>query len=173
MIKIEDTLQNKYSKIISGIVKDAIGHLPREHTIGISKVKIVDEITLPKSNAAAAKAKLPGLYHPRQGPYMAWIELSLNSFIPLSEASYKRIMYRLSLRANTTSTLFALVGQHYFMTLRHSVKKPHIEAFIKDYTYKQLQTYRAHRYKFRYRLTKPIQPYLEKLVRSLNKKATR
>ncbi|MGI8495738.1 MAG: hypothetical protein ACR2L1_10585, partial [Pyrinomonadaceae bacterium] len=63
--------------------------------------------------------------------------------------------------------------QHYYLTLRHSVKKTNLEPQIRQYAEKHLKTWsekqavNSRRAKF----FKPIQPYMQRWAKWLNKKA--
>ena len=67
--------------------------------------------------------------------------------------------------------LFSLVGQHYHLTLRHSMKRTQVEPAVRLYTEKQLKAWNEKKHSFRARLFKPIQPTLERWGKSLQKKA--
>ena len=68
--------------------------------------------------------------------------------------------------------IFSLVGQHYYLTLRHSIRKGQIEPAVRSYTEKQLRLWNEREHSTRARLFKPIQPTLERWGRALQKRAT-
>ncbi|HKZ03777.1 MAG TPA: hypothetical protein VJ180_16155 [Pyrinomonadaceae bacterium] len=67
--------------------------------------------------------------------------------------------------------MFSLVGQHYHLTLRHSLKKTQLEPAVRLYTEKQLRTWNESKHSLRARLFKPIQPTLERWAKVLQKRA--
>ena len=83
---------------------------------------------------------------------------------------HKRIIPRLSFKGNLVAVLFSLVGQHYYLTLRHSVKRGAIEAQVRAYVEKQLKQWNEEQHKIRVKIFKPIQPTLERWGKSLAKK---
>ena len=114
---------------------------------------------------------LPGLYHPRQGAKGPWLELAIGVLLPTDKPIHKRIIPRLSFKGNVTAVLFSLVGQHYHLTLRHSVKKTQIEPAVRLYTEKQLKAWNEKQHTIRARLFKPLQPTLERWGKTLQKRA--
>src|SRR5947209_11107456 len=107
-----------------------IGSIPREHLRGIDRVKFVDSITDQRVRTTAGATQLPGLYHPKQGTKPAWIEIALDVILPKDAPVHKRLIPRLSFKANLATIIFSLVGQHHYLTLRHSVKKGQLESSI-------------------------------------------
>jgi hypothetical protein len=83
----------------------------------------------------------------------------------------KRIMPRLSFKGNLAAIVFSLIGQHYYLTLRHSIKRGQIESAVRAYTEKYLRNWHEQQHTFRSRIFKPFQPTLEKWGRSLQKRA--
>ena len=93
---------------------------------------------------------------------------------PLTSANkpfHKRIIPRLSFKGNLVAVVFSLVGQHYYLTLRHSVKRGAIEPAVRAYVEKHLKAWNEQQHKIRARLFKPLQPTLERWSRSLAKRA--
>ena len=146
--------------------------LPREHLRGIDRVKFVDIINDPRLKNLQQRTDLPGLYHPKQGAQAAWLEIAAGVLLPRSKPLMKRIMPRLSFKGNLAAIVFSMVGQHYYLTLRHSVKRGQIEAAVRTYTEKQLRIWHERQHTLRSRIFKPFQPTLEKWGRSLQKRAS-
>jgi len=171
-IKIENkssrpTLPAHTEETINNILKI----VPREHTLGIDRVRLVDLIQDPRLRSGQKYfSQLPGLYHPKQGSQLAWIEISLDVLLPTGSLR-KRFIPRLTFKANLAAVLYSLVGQHHFLTLRHSVKKGHLEASVKDYTEKNIKKWNEKEHNFRARLFKPFQPTLERWAKSLQRRA--
>ena len=117
------------------------------------------------------QADLPGLYHPKQGAKAAWIEVATGVLIPKTKPLVKRIIPRLSFKGNLAAIIYSLVGQHYYLTLRHSIKRVQIEPAVRSYTEKYLRIWHERQHTVRSRLFKPIQPTLEKWGRALPKRA--
>jgi hypothetical protein len=151
-------------------LKKIINTLPKEHLRGIDRVRLVDSINDPRIRQANA-AQLPGLYHPKQGSQPAWLEVALDVLLPKNVPIHKRLLPRLSFKANLAAVIFSLVGQHHYLTLRHSVKKGQLEASIRLYTEKQLRKWNEKEHTLRARLFKPLQPTFERWARSLQRRA--
>ena len=83
----------------------------------------------------------------------------------------KRILPKLSFKANLAAILISLVGQHYYLTLRHSVKRGQLEPAVRAYTDKYLKIWHESQNSRRARLLKPLQPMFERWGRELQKKA--
>lgn len=144
--------------------------LPREHTRGIDRIRFVEEIVDSRLKSLQ-RSTLPGLYHPKQGAQSAWLEISTGVLLPKSKPFLKRILPRMSFRGNLAAVIISLIGQHYYLTLRHSIKRNQIEPAVRAYTEKHLKVWHERQHSFRSRIFKPIQPTLEKWGRSLQKKA--
>lgn len=170
-IKIENQYERKLPKGTEELVEQAIDGLPREHTRGIERVRLVEWISEPRIKATVQTSELPGLYHPRQGPKGPWLEVAIGVLLPTNKPIHKRIIPRLSFKGNVAAVVFSLVGQHYHMTLRHSVKKTQVEPAVRLYTEKQLKAWNEKRHTFRARLFKPLQPTLERWGKKLQKRA--
>lgn len=168
-IKIENLSSLPVSERLQLHIHNVFGSLPREHLRGIDKLRLVDFISDPRIKSSAQQ--LPGLYHPRQGTQQAWLEIAVGVLLPAARPFYKRLLPKLSLKGNLAAIIFSLVGQHYYLTLRHSVKRNQIEAAVRGYTEKQLKTWSGRQQSLRARLFKPLQPTLEKWSRSLQKRA--
>jgi hypothetical protein len=170
-IKIENQSTRALPKFVEPYLSELFDFLPREHTRGIERIRIVNNVSDVAIRGTVATSKLPGLYHPRQGTKGAWIEIAANILVPPSDPFYKRLMPRLSLKGNLAAVLVSLVAQHYYLTLRHSVKRGQIEGLVKAYTEKQLRQWHEQKHKTRAKLFRPIQPLLEKWGRALHKRA--
>lgn len=168
-IKIENFSRLPLSGRLETHLHNVFGSLPREHLRGIDKLRLVDSISDPRIKTATQQ--LPGLYHPRQGTQPAWLEIAIGVLLPAARPFYKKILPKLSLKGNLAAIIFSLVGQHYYLTLRHSVKRNQIETVVRSYTEKQLTAWGQQQQGLRKRLFKPLQPTLEKWSRSLQKRA--
>ena len=170
-IRIENQCERKLPKDTTTLIEKALDSLPREHTRGIERVRLVESISEPRIRATVQASDLPGLYHPRQGAKGPWLEVAIGVLLPTDKPIHKRIIPRLSFKGNVTAVLFSLVGQHYHLTLRHSVKKTQIEPAVRLYTEKQLKAWNEKQHTIRARLFKPLQPTLERWGKSLQKRA--
>ena len=134
-------------------------------------MRLVPFISDPRVKGPFQASELPGLYHPRQGPNGAWLELAINVLLPTDKPFHKRIVPRLSFKSNLVALVFSLVGQHYHLTLRHSLKKTQLEPAVRMYTEKQLRLWNEKKHSLRARLFKPLQPTLERWAKGLQKRA--
>lgn len=169
-VKVEDTTGRKLPRKTRKIIQEVLGSVPREHLRGLEKVRLVNQISDPRLKNVSQQSGVPGLYHPRQGAQMAWIELAADSLLPSTQPLQKRLVSRLSYQGNLAALLFSLIGQHYHLTLRHSVKKTQLETVIRAYAEKNLRAWHQRRGGIRMRLFKPFQPTLEKWGRALQKR---
>jgi hypothetical protein len=170
-IRIENQYEGALPKGALQQIEDAFDSLPREHTRGIERIRLVPFITDPRIKGAFQATELPGLYHPRQGPKGAWLEIAVNVLMPADKPFHKRIVPRLSFKSNLVALVFSLVGQHYHLTLKHSLKKTQLEPAIRLYTEKHLKAWNEKKHSFRARLFKPLQPTFERWAKSLQKRA--
>lgn len=170
-IKIENQYEKKLPKNTLAHIENAFDSLPREHTRGIERIRLVDFISEPRLKGTLQTTELPGLYHPRQGTKGSWLELAIGVLLPAGKPFHKRIVPRMSFKGNLTAILFSLVGQHYHLTLRHSLKKTQLEPAVRAYTEKQLKSFNEKKHTFRARLFKPVQPTLERWAKGLQKRA--
>jgi len=153
-------------------IRKILSMLPKEHLRGIDRLRLVDSITDPRlRNSPKNLSQLPGLYHPRQGAQPAWLELALDVLLPQKAPLHKRLLPRLSFRANLAAVIFSLVGQHHYLTLRHSIKRGQLESSIRIYTERQLKRWNEKEQGLRARLFKPLQPLFERWARSLQRRA--
>lgn len=169
-IKIETATSVKLPRDTQNQLQRLLDSLPREHVRGIERLRIVDTIDDPRLKTRGA-TNLPGLYHPRQGTQAAWLEIAAQVLLPPGTPFYRRLMPRLSFRSNLAALLFSLVGQHYYLTLRHSVKKTQLETVVRAYTEKHLRAWSEREHSFRARLFRPLQPRFERWARALQRRA--
>ena len=170
-IKIENQYEGKLPKNAIQLIEKALDSLPREHTRGLERVRLVEFISEPRLKGPIQASELPGLYHPRQGTKGPWLEIAIGVLLPGNKPIHKRIIPRLSFKGNLAAVIFSLVGQHYHLTLRHSVKRTQVEPAVRLYTEKQLKAWNEKQHSLRARLFKPIQPTLERWGKSLQKRA--
>src|SRR5215813_7220048 len=170
-IRIENQYEGSLPKGTLEQVEQAFDSLPREHTRGLERIRLVPFISDPRIRGQFQASELPGLYHPRQGPKGPWLELAVNVLLPVDKPFHKRIIPRLSFKSNLVALVFSLVGQHYHLTLKHSMKKTQLEPAIRQYTEKQLKSWNEKKHSFRARLFKPLQPTFERWAKSLQKRA--
>jgi uncharacterized protein (DUF2252 family) len=174
-IKIENQSSIALPKGADEDVQKIISFIPTEHIRGLEKLRLVDFIKTPqlKGMNAPIKGDLPGLYHPRTQNQAAWLEISVGALLQPTEKFAKRWMAKTSFKSNLAGLVFSLVGQHYYLTLRHSVKKTNLEPQIRQYAQKNLKDWseknsvNSKRAKF----FKPLRPYMERWAKWLNKKA--
>jgi hypothetical protein len=170
-VKIENHYEGKLPRNTVANVESALASVPREHLRGIERLRLVDGIVEPRARVAAKGSELPGLYHPRQGNQGAWFEVAISPLVSANKPFHKRIIPRLSFKGNLVAVIFSLVAQHYYLTLRHSVKRGSVEPAVRAYVEKQLKAWNESQHRIRAKIFKPIQPTLERWSRSLAKKA--
>jgi hypothetical protein len=170
-IKIENQTERKLPSETVAHIESALDSLPREHTRGLERIRLVEFISEPRLRGTFQSSELPGLYHPRQGPKGPWLEIAVGVLLPGNKPVHKRIIPRLSFKGNLAATLFSLIGQHYHFTLKHSLKKTQLEPAIRAYTEKHLKAFNEKKHSFRARLFKPLQPTLERWAKGLQKRA--
>jgi hypothetical protein len=174
-IRIENQATFALPKGAEELISKVLDSLPIEHLRGLEKVRLVDFINDPrlKNMDVPMKGDLPGLYHPRAGAQGAWLELSMGALLQPTEGFAKKMMAKSSFKAYLAGLLFSLVGQHYYLTLRHSVKKQSLEPQIRQYAERNLRAWSEQQSagSFRAKLFKPIRPYIERWAKWLNKKA--
>ena len=170
-IRIENQYEGALPKGAMQQIESAFDSLPREHTRGIERIRLVPFITEPRIRGQFQATELPGLYHPRQGPKGAWLEIAVNVLLPSDKPFHKKIIPRLSFKSNLVALVFSLVAQHYHLTLKHSMKKSQLEPAVRAYTEKQLKAWNEKKHSFRAKLFKPLQPTFERWAKSLQKRA--
>lgn len=173
-IKIENQASIELPKDAEENINKILRFLPSEHLRGLDKVRIVDFVKHPqmKNNPMPIKGDLPGLYYPRVATKPAYIEISAGALLQPTESFAKRWMAKSAFKSNLAGLLFSLVGQHYFLTLRHSVKKTNIEPQVRQYAEKNLKAWgeKQNQNSRRAKLFKPLQPYMERFAKWLQKK---
>lgn len=174
-IKIENQSTLELPKGGEEQIQKALDYLPIEHLRGLEKVKLVDFINDPrlKNMDVPMKGDLPGLYHPRVQNQSAWLEMAMGALLQPTEGWAKRWMAKSSFKSNVAGLVFSLVGQHYYLTLKHSVKKQNLEPQIRQYAEKNLREWSEdqNKHSIRAKLFKPIRPFIERFAKWLNKKA--
>jgi hypothetical protein len=156
------------------MIEEIVKYLPSEHLMGVERIKLVDFIKHPQMKMdTPIKGDLPGLYHPKMVNTKAYLEVSMGALLQPTEGFTKRWMAKQSFKGNLAGLVFGLVGQHYFLTMRHSVKRQSLEPQIRQYAEKHLKTWseKQNEGSFRAKLFKPVRPLFEKLAKWLNKKA--
>ena len=169
-IKIENLSDAKLPRQTEARLSKMLECVPREHLRGIERVRLVSTISDPRVRSMEAN-RLPGLYHPKQGNQPAWLEISINALLPKDRPFFKRWLPRLSFKGQLASVLFMLIGQHYHLTLRHSVKRDRIEPAVRSYTEKYLRIWGEREHSLRARLFRPLQPTFERWARTLQRRA--
>jgi len=174
-IRIENASTLTLPKDAEASINKVLDFLPIEQYRGIEKIKLVDFINDPrlKNMDMPIKGDLPGLYHPRQGNQAPWLEMSMGAMLMPTEGYMKRFMAKSGFKGNIAGLIFSLVGQHYFLTQRHSVKRGSLEPQIRQYAEKNLKIWgeRQAEGSWRAKIFKPFRPYLERWAKWLNKKA--
>jgi hypothetical protein len=174
-IRIENQSNIDLPKDTEAQIGKILDYLPSEHLRGLEKIRLVNFINDPrlKNMDVPVKGDLPGLYHPKMGNQNAWLELSMGALLQPTGNFSKRWMAKSAFKGNIAGMIFSLVGQHYYLTLRHSVKKQSLEPQIRQYAEKNLKAWgeRQQVNNFRTKLFKPFRPYIEKWAKWLNKKA--
>jgi len=174
-IKIENQATFPLPKGAEEHIQKVLDFLPIEQLRGLEKVKLVDFINDPrlKNLDVPMKGDLPGLYHPRAGNIGAWMEVSMGALLQPTEGFAKKWMAKTSFKGNIAGLIFSLVGQHYYLTLKHSVKKQNLESQVRQFAEKNLKSWSAKQNanSFRAKLFKPLRPTIERWAKWLNKKA--
>jgi hypothetical protein len=174
-IKIENNSSIQLPKNTETEIEKMIASVPREHLRGLERLRFVDFINDPrlKNSSLPQKNDLPGLYYPRQGNQAARMEIALGVLLKPYESYFNRLMPRMSFKANLAALVFSLVGQHYFLTFRHSVKRSQLEGQVRQYAEKHLRAWSEKQSdgSWRSRVFKPFRPMLERWAKSLNKRA--
>ena len=174
-LKIENQATFELPKNFDEDIYKILDFLPTEHTRGLDKIKLVDYINDPRLGKmeVPVKGDLPGLYHPKIQNQNAFLEISMGALLQPTEGFAKRWMAKQSFRGNIAGLIFSLVGQHYYLTLRHSVNKQNMEPQIRQYAEKNLKAWseKQNVNNWRAKLFKPLRPYMERWAKWLNKKA--
>ncbi|MEQ1921433.1 MAG: hypothetical protein ABL952_02890 [Pyrinomonadaceae bacterium] len=174
-IRIENTASFPLPKDYEATINKVLDFLPVEQYRGVERIKLVDYINDPrlKNMDLPVKADLPGLYHPRVQNQAPWFEMSMVALLQPTEGFVKKFMAKSGFKGNIAGLIFSLVGQHYYLTLRHSVKRTSLEPQIRQYAEKNLKLWSEKQSEgsFRAKLFKPFRPVLERWAKWLNKKA--
>jgi hypothetical protein len=174
-VRIENQSTIDLPKDVDAHIEKVLDFLPTEQVRGLEKIKLVDFINDPrlKNLDVPMKGDLPGIYHPKQGNQAAWMEMAMGALLQPTEGFAKRWMAKSSFKGNLAGLMFSLVGQHYYLTLRHSVKKQNLEPQIRQYAEKNLRAWSEKQAEgsWRAKLFKPFRPTIERWAKWLNKKA--
>ncbi len=174
-IRVENQATFVLPKDTEETIDRVLGFVPIEHLRGLERVKLVDFINDPrlKNLDVPMKGDLPGLYHPKAGNQNAWLEMSMGALLQPTEGFAKKWMAKSQFKGNLAGLIFSLVGQHYYLTLKHSVKKQNLEPQIRQYAEKNLRAWSEtqNQNSFRAKLFKPFRPMIERWAKWLNKKA--
>ncbi len=174
-IRIDNASTLTLPKDTEATINKILDFLPVEQYRGVEKIKLVDFINDPrlKNMETPIKGDLPGLYHPRAGNQAPWFEMSMGALLQPTEKYIKRFMAKSGFKGNIAGLMFSLVGQHYFLTQKHSIKRTALEPQIRQYAEKNLKVWSEKQSEgsFRAKLFKPFRPYLERWAKWLNKKA--
>jgi hypothetical protein len=175
-LRIENQASFDLPKDTDEQIHKLLDFLPTEQTRGLEKIKLVDFINDPRLQKmdVPIKGDLPGLYHPKMGNQNAFFEVSMGALLQPTEKFAKKWMAKQSFKSNLAGLVFSLVGQHYYLTLRHSVKRQNIESQVRQYAEKNLKAWgekQQNNNSFRAKLFKPLRPYIERWAKWLNKKA--
>jgi hypothetical protein len=174
-IRIENAASFKLPKDYEASIQKAIDFLPVEQYRGVERIKLVDFIDDPRLQKmdVPLKGDLPGLYHPRVQNQAPWFEISMGALLQPTEGFMKKFMAKSGFKGNMAGLIFSLVGQHYYLTQKHSVKKTALEPQIRQYAEKTLRAWSEKQAEgsIRAKLFKPFRPLLERWAKWLNKKA--
>jgi hypothetical protein len=174
-IRIENNASFPLPKDYEASIQKVLDFVPLEQIRGVERIKLVDYINDPrlKNIDMPVKGDLPGLYHPRVQNSAPWFEISMGALLQPTEGFMKKWMAKSSFKGNLAGLIFSLVGQHYYLTLRHSVKKTGLEPQIRQFAEKNLKAWSAKQSEgsVRAKLFKPFRPMLERWAKWLNKKA--
>ena len=156
-------------------IHEVLNFLPVEHRRGIEILQLVDFINDPRLKDAKVdiQGDLPGIYHPKMQNKSARMEISTGALVKPFGKWTERWMAKTSFKSNLAGLIFSLVGQHYYLTMQHSVKKKGLEAKIRKYGESNLRQWseKQSENSWRGKLFKPLRPYIEKWAKWLNKKA--
>lgn len=174
-IRIENAATFPLPKDTEAAINKILDSLSTEQIRGVEKIKLVDFIRDPrlKNLDTPINGDLPGLYHPRAGNQAPWMEMSMGALLQPTETFIKKFMAKSSFKGNLAGLIFSLVGQHYYLTLSHSVKRGNLESQIRQYAEKNLKSWSEKQSEgsWRAKMFKPFRPALERWAKWLNKKA--
>lgn len=171
-VKVENFSTIKAPTDLEILINQVFDTVPKEHTRGISKVVIVDEIKDPRL-AAITKDPQPVLYHPKTPANQAFIEIAMSFFLSQKENFIKRLAAKLNFKANIAGALLAIIGQHYHISYAYGVKKGKMTQFepqVRAYVEKHFVTWRDNNAGYRTKFFKPFEPYIKRLDKWIKKK---
>ncbi len=174
-IKIVKDTQFDLPKNWEETIHEVLNFLPNEHRRGIEILQLVDFIDDPRLKEAKIETPgdLPGLYHPRSQNKSARMEIAAGALLKPFGNWSERWMAKTGFKSNLAGLIFSLVGQHYYFTMQHSVKKQGLEAKVRKYAETNLKDWSEIQSanSWRGRLFKPLQPMMQKWAKWLNNKA--
>ena len=97
-IKIENQAERKLPRDTEKHLEAAFDSLPREHTRGLERIRLVEFISDPRIRNTFQASELPGLYHPRQGPKGAWLEVAVGVLLRRTNGSFPGFRSRVTWR---------------------------------------------------------------------------
>lgn len=176
-IKIINDSEVELPKNTEQTIHEILDYLPVEHRRGIEKLTLLDFIDDSGLKEAKGdfKDNLPYMYYPKMQNKSARMEISMMALLkPLGKFT-ERWMAKSSFRSSLASALFVMVGQHYYLTMRHSVKKENLQPKIQRYAQDNLRRWSEEQSgkSWRGRLFKPLRPVMERWAKWLNKKAAK
>lgn len=171
-IKIENQVGVKLPRTTLPLIHRVFDALPREHSRGIERVRLVNKIDDPRLRVSP-NTQLPGLYHPKQSAQTAWLEVSIDALLTPTAGLPKRLLSRLAFKNNLAALLISLVGQHHLSTMRHSLKRGQLEPAVRAYTERHLKIWSQQEHKVRARIFKPLEPTLQKWAKKVQAQAQR
>ncbi len=133
-IRIENKSTSDLPKDTDTHIEKVLDFIPTEHLRGLEKMRLVDFINDPrlKNLDIPIKGDIPGLYHPGRETSAMARNVDGRRYCRRPKRFSKSGWRSLPLRGNLAGLLFSLVGQHYHLTLRHSVKKQNLEPQIRQ-----------------------------------------
>lgn len=174
-IRIDNASTLTLPKDTEATINKILDFLPVEQYRGVEKIKLVDFINDPRlaKMDVPLQGDLPGLYHPRAGNQAPWFEMSMGALLQPTEKFLKRFMAKSGFKGNIAGLMFSLVGQHYYLTQKHSIKRTALEPQIRQFAEKNLKVWseKQNEGSIRAKIFKPFRPYLERWAKWLNKKA--
>ena len=168
-LKIENKSSINLPSNLEKIVTSVFQVVPREHSRGLQRIVLVDQIAIDSRLAVADVSDLPGLYHPKLGNTQPWCEIAIGKLLP-ADSFFKRLAARLNFKVNLAYLLLTLQAQHYHLTLAHGIKKNQYEGKIRTYADKYHEIWRDNQGGWRAKLFKPFRPLMEKWVKKLRRK---
>src|SRR5436190_13825430 len=106
-LKIENKSSINLPSNLEKIVTSVFQVVPREHTRGLQRIVLVDQIAIDSRMAVADVSDLPGLYHPKLGNTQPWCEIAIGKLLP-TDSFFKRLAGRLNFKVNLAYLLLTL-----------------------------------------------------------------